>query len=172
MDSNSSTCIAGLLIKWDVAAIIWLVVVIYIVALNGQVFSITIGQRPISERFKFLPFEANLNSAPAIVFIGGVSRVITSGFHALPNAVKPIACHAVFQARLAELQVMGVLRFAMARLKTAAICRTALPEVIGENHSPFSAMALAEPESTRSSFLGAMDFMRTYDSPMTEGLVS
>ena len=167
MDSNSSTCVTGLFAECDVAAIIGLVIAIYIIAFNGQIFSVTIGQRPISEWFEFLPFEANLNSAAAVVFIGGISRVITSGFHALPNAVKPIACHAVFQAGLAKLQVMRVLRFAMARFKATAVSGSALFKVIGENITFLAALALAKPEGSPSTFL-----VRADNGPIIEGLVS
>lgn len=170
MDSNGSTCIAGLFAECDVAAIVWLVIAIYIVAFNGQVFSIAISQRPISEWLKFLPFGTDLNSASAVVFVRGISKSVTAGFHALPNAVKPsgfiCACHAVFKAGLAELRVMRVLRFGVAWFEASAISGSALLKVIGENMTFLAALALAKPEGSPSAFLVWAD-----DGPTVECLV-
>ena len=171
MDSYSTTCVSGLFAECDVAAIIGLVIAIYIIALNSQVVSIAIGQRPISERFEFLPFGTNCNSASTVVFICCIRKSIAAGFHALPNAVKPsgfiCACHAVFKAGLAELRVMRVLRFGVAGFEATAIGGTAFSKVIGENMTFLAALALAKPEGSASAFL-----MRTDNGPTVEGLVS
>lgn len=179
MDSNGSTSVAGLFSECDIAAIAWFVIAVYVITLNGQVLSVAIGQRPISKRFEFLPFGANYNSASTVVFVCGISDSVTTGFHALPNAVKPvgsfvfsIAGHSMFQAGLAKLHVMRVLSFAMARLKASAISRAAFPEVIGVNPASFSTLALAEPESSFPAIFREMYFVRTYDSPMAKYLVS
>jgi hypothetical protein len=175
MDSQSSTCIAGLFAEWDVAAIAWFVVAVYVIALKGQFFSIAIGQRPIAKRFELLPFSANGNSASAVVFICSICKAAAAGFHALPYTVKPVSfvcsCHTMLEAGLAKLRVMLVLRFAVARFEASAIGRATFPEVISVDHPSFSTLALTEPKCSLSAFFGVTDFVRTYDSPMAKSLI-
>jgi hypothetical protein len=171
MDSNGSTCIASLFTKCDVAAIIGLVVAIYIVAFNGQIFSVAIGQRPISEWLELLPFRADRDSAGTVVFICGVGKSIAAGFHALPNTIKPVgsirAGHAMFQTGLAKFQIMRILCFAMTGFEASAVSGSALFKVIGENMAFLAALALAKPEGSPSAFL-----VRADNGPTIEGLVS
>jgi len=168
-DFNVATSIPRLFGLRYEAAVLGAVVAIVVNTIQRQSLGVSIGQGPIAEWFKSMPFWTNCNATSAIVAECGYSWIIATLFHVIPDIVKAagsmvytVAVSAVgFTSRL-----MGAINFGEGSLDSQASARIRLSLNKGVNSSPnlFSANAiglrcnaLAKPLSSVPIFTAILD---------------
>lgn len=80
--------VVGLLAHGNPFAVIWRVVPVHILPLDGQAVLVAVGKRPITERLVALPLFANPNPAPTVVVVELELRVVAPLEHSVVYMVE------------------------------------------------------------------------------------
>ena len=85
---DCSALVVGLLAHGNPLAVIWRVVPVHILTLDGQAVLVSVAQCPIAERFIALPLFANPNPAPTVVVVELELRVVAPLEHSVVYMVE------------------------------------------------------------------------------------
>lgn len=133
-------------------AVIWGIVPVCILAINGKTDGVPARNRPVAKRWETaFPLLANSDSSSTVEIPAGVPGVRASGLHATPNIVETCS-------RGAMRGFAICLQFS---LKAAARFRLAIAKGEALNQSMRSAFANALPDCVAGSIV----FASAYDSP-------
>jgi hypothetical protein len=169
LNPNGARSIASLFAFSHKATIARFVIAVDVIAFNGHLWRVTIRQSPILKWCELLPLLTDSYSSAAIAFVSNCFRILTSGFHGLPNTIKTFAGHSVSKTRFRQLLIMPLLSVCMARFKTSAVSRDSSGKIIANDPFLFSTDTLAKPISTWSGTgFGGSEFVGTYNGPLIE----
>lgn len=119
-----------LLKRCSPAAIVWMVIAICIVALNGKRIGVSVGKCPFAKFWKRLPRVADRNSSAAVITEASGFGVCAAIPHAFPDAVQACSRSSVrSQIRLACSGFRTYTRGALAGSEVAS-CRRPCPAAV------------------------------------------
>jgi hypothetical protein len=141
---SDKAAIFGLHLSSSPNAVVGFVVSVDVDALNCQIVSVAIAERPIPENREIAPFSANGDASTAVIFVAVKFRISASSAHVLPALIKPRAFISVSASSGTDRRA--------ATLAAAGLGLT-VPQISPRDDLFGSAFAAAQPKRTAPSMV-------------------